>query len=101
MIVLIYRGHRHIFLSPYVFCFALIVEQNDAGMVDGKTASRQSRISVFYDAFYDTFFRKAPSTREMFDGNMVRQSRALVKVLTKYCIIRYLLNIVLYCNSIY
>lgn len=39
-----------------------------------------SRISVFYDAFYDKLFEKIPEARSLFDGNMVRQSRALVKV---------------------
>lgn len=58
--------------------------QNDIGMLDARTASRQSRISVFYDAFYDMLFLKAPSARDLFHGNMVRQSRALVKVFTYY-----------------
>ncbi|CAM9987594.1 unnamed protein product, partial [Hapterophycus canaliculatus] len=39
-----------------------------------------SRISVFYDAFYEKLFEKIPEARNLFDGNMVRQSRALVKV---------------------
>lgn len=54
--------------------------QRDAGVLDSRSATRQSRISVFYDAFYEKLFEKAPDTRLLFDGNMVRQSRALVKV---------------------
>lgn len=56
------------------------VLQRDTGMMDSRTAARQSRISVFYDAFYEKLFEKAPDTRALFEGNMVRQSRALVKV---------------------
>ncbi|CAN0493571.1 unnamed protein product, partial [Ectocarpus sp. 8 AP-2014] len=44
-----------------------------------------SRISVFYDAFYEKLFEKAPKTKNLFDGNMVRQSRALVKMVSWLC----------------
>jgi len=58
----------------------LASKQIDSGMQDAGAAP--SRISVFYDAFYDKLFELAPETKALFDGNMVRQSRALVKVLT-------------------
>ncbi|CAM9263417.1 unnamed protein product, partial [Discosporangium mesarthrocarpum] len=46
---------------------------------------RQSRISVFYDSFYEKLFLEAPETRELFKGNMVRKSRALVKMVSWLC----------------
>lgn len=45
-----------------------------------RASTQQSRISVFYDAFYEKLFQEAPDTRQLFEGNMVRQGRALVKV---------------------
>ncbi|CBJ32048.1 conserved unknown protein [Ectocarpus siliculosus] len=61
----------------------LIAEEDDTGMQDAGLAP--SRISVFYDAFYEKLFEKAPKTKNLFDGNMVRQSRALVKMVSWLC----------------
>ena len=57
-----------------------------------------SRISVFYDAFYQKLFEKIPAAKHLFDGNMVRQSRALVKVRTFYVLsCAHMLRVVVSC----
>eukprot|EP00752_Nemacystus_decipiens_P018463 g16553.t1 len=60
-----------------------IADENDSGMQDAGMAP--SRISVFYDAFYHKLFEKLPEAKGLFDGNMVRQSRALVKMVSWLC----------------
>ncbi|CAM9887179.1 unnamed protein product, partial [Scytosiphon promiscuus] len=59
------------------------IAEDDSGMQDAGLAP--SRISVFYDAFYEKLFEKIPEARNLFDGNMVRQSRALVKMVSWLC----------------
>ncbi|CAM9509806.1 unnamed protein product, partial [Choristocarpus tenellus] len=46
---------------------------------------RQSRISIFYDSFYERLFEVAPDAKDLFKGNMVRKSRALVKMISWLC----------------
>eukprot|EP00903_Cladosiphon_okamuranus_P013736 g12787.t1 len=60
-----------------------IVDEDDTGMQDAGLGP--TRISVFYDAFYQKLFEKAPEAKNLFDGNMVRQSRALVKMVSWLC----------------
>eukprot|EP00752_Nemacystus_decipiens_P018461 g16551.t1 len=55
-------------------------DEDDSGMQDAGLGP--TRLSVFYDAFYHKLFEKLPEAKSLFDGNMVRQSRALVKMMS-------------------